>query len=251
MDTALLDFAHPAAQRELKWDITRSLWAREYLNYVKDATRRKIAEKFFCLFEQEVIPRLPRLRRGIIYGDANDYNVLVSESWAQPRQARSVIDFGDMHETVLVAEPAIAAAYALLGEANPLRAAATVVGAYHRALALVAEEIAALFPLIAARLAVSVVNSAHRQSLVPDDPYVTVTEAAAWDALERLAGIHPRFAEYTFRDACGLPAVPQAEKVHGWLAENSKHAASVIPQSLQESSVRVSRFERWQHVASC
>jgi 4-aminobutyrate aminotransferase-like enzyme len=239
MDLALFDFVHPAAKRELKWDITRSLWAREFLSYVEDPERREIAEKFFVLFEENVIPRLPRLRHGTIYGDANDYNVLVSEPWPQPRQSRSVIDFGDMHETIMVAEPAIAAAYALLGEENPLRAAATVIGAYHRALALEVEEIGAIFPLITARLAVSVVNSAHRQSLLPEDPYVTVTEAAAWKALERLAKIHPRFAEYTFREACGLPAVPHAAKVQRWLTENSEAAAGVIPQSLSGLSVYV------------
>ena len=36
LDTGLLDFTHPAARRDLKWDISRSLWARDYLPFVKD-----------------------------------------------------------------------------------------------------------------------------------------------------------------------------------------------------------------------
>src|SRR5450432_363367 len=196
MDAALLDFSHPAAQRELKWDITRSLWARDFLSYLKDNSRRTLADKFLLLFEVEVLPRLPKLRRSVIYGDANDYNVLVSAPWPQAPQMVSVIDFGDMHETITVAEPAIAAAYALLGESQPLAAVSAVLAAYHQMFPLNETEIAAFFPLIGVRLAVSVVNSAHRQSLVPDDSYVTVTEAAAWDALERLTKIHPRFATY-------------------------------------------------------
>ena len=239
MDRALLDFAHPAARRELKWDSARTLWAREFLGCIKDSWRRGLAEKFLTLFEQEVVPLLPHLRRSIIYGDANDYNVLVSEPWPQPRVALSVIDFGDMHETIMVAEPAIAAAYALLGQERPLDAAAAILAGYHGVLPLGEEELAVFFPLIAARLAVSVVNSAHRQALVPDDPYVTVTEGAAWAALERLAKIQPRFAEYKFRDACGLPAVAQSVKVVGWLRENGGHAARVIPQNLQGDSVQV------------
>ncbi len=239
MDRALLEFAHPAARRELKWDSTRSLWAREYLSYVKDAQRRGLIEKFLNLFEQEVTPRLGRLRRSIIYGDANDYNVLVGEAWPQPRLARSVIDFGDLHETVTVAEPAIAAAYALLGQERPLEVAAAILAAYHQELPLGEEEIAVFFPLIAARLAVSVVNSAHRKALVPDDPYVTVTEGAAWEALEGLAKIDPRFAEYEFREACGLPAAAGAAKVEGWLRENGRSTAGVIPQSLQDATVHV------------
>lgn len=239
MDVALLDFSHPATKRQLKWDITRSLWARDYLGFIQDGHRRELAEGFLQLFEEEALPRLPKMRRSVIYGDANDYNVLVSEPWPQPRQTLSVIDFGDMHETVTVAEPAIAAAYALLGQANPAGIASTILAAYHGVLPLNEEEIAAFFALVGARLAVSVVNSAHRQSLVPDDPYVTVTEGPAWEVLERLAKIHPRFAHYTFRAACGLPAVPNARKTQNWLMENGAKAAGLIPQNLQGSGVHV------------
>ncbi|HEY2121322.1 MAG TPA: aminotransferase class III-fold pyridoxal phosphate-dependent enzyme [Candidatus Acidoferrum sp.] len=239
IDLALQDFVHTAAKRELKWDVTRSLWARDFLSCVKDAGRRKMVEGFLQLFEEEVVPRLGRLRRGVIYGDANDHNVLVSAPWPQPRKVVGLIDFGDMHETITVAEPAIAAAYALLGQKDTLQAASSVLAGYHRVSPLSEDELGVMFPLLCARLAVSVVNSANRQSLVPDDAYVTVTEAPAWGALERLAKIHPRFAQYTFRVACGLPAVAQNGKVTRWLAENTHQAGSVIPQSLQDRSVQV------------
>ena len=100
----------------------------------------------------------------------------------------------------------MAAAYAILGHENPIPVAAALLGGYHRALPLTDDEISSFFPLLAARLAVSVINSAHRQSLVPDDPYVTVTEAGAWAALERLAKVDSREAEAAFRAACALPA---------------------------------------------
>src|SRR5580692_5894164 len=87
--------------------------------------------------------------------------------------------------------------------------------------------------LIGMRLAVSVTNSAHRKSLVPDDPYITISEAPAWEALQKLAAIHPRFAHYTFRDACGLPAAPQSEKVQRWLASNAKRAPSILDTDLR------------------
>ena len=83
-------------------------------------------------------------------------------------------------------------------------AACAVVAGYHDVFPLNEAEIAVLYTLIGMRLAVSVTNSAHRKSLVPDDPYVTISEAPAWEALEKLAAIHPRFAHYTFRDACDL-----------------------------------------------
>ena len=242
LDSALLDFSHPAATRDLKWDISHSLWARDFLQYIRDPRQRNLAAQFLDLFEREVLSRLPQLRRSVIYGDANDYNALVTSPWPQPRRVVSVIDFGDMHHGITVAEPAIAVAYAILGENDPLPAAVSVLSAYHRVLPLNEDEIAAFFPLLAARLAVSVINSAHRQSLHPDDPYVTITEAPAWAALERLANIHPRFAHYNFRAACGLAAVPQSPEIQSWLAKNSPTAAALTPHDLRKGKCLVFDF---------
>ncbi len=233
MDAALADFAHPAAQRELKWDFARAGWIREYLHLIPDSARRALVEHFLALYEAEVVPAMPWLRRSVVYGDANDYNVLVGEPWPAPRKIVSVIDFGDMHQTFTVAEAAIAAAYAMLGKSAPLRAAAAVVGGYHSAYPLGEAEIAVLYALIGLRLAVSVVNSAQRATLKPGDSYVTISEGPAWEALERLAQIHPRFAHYTFREACGLPAVPQSGVVRKWLAAHSGSAASLLDVNLR------------------
>jgi 4-aminobutyrate aminotransferase-like enzyme/Ser/Thr protein kinase RdoA (MazF antagonist) len=239
IDKAFGGFSHPAALRELKWDSSRAAWIREFIPQVGDARRRKLAEHFLGLFESQVIPVMPKLRRSVIYGDANDYNVLVSDPWPKPREALAVIDFGDMHQGLTVSESAIAAAYAILGKRNLLPAAAAVISGYHSAYPLQELELDVLYPLIGMRLAVSVVNSAYRKTLKPGDDYVTVTEAPAWDALERLAKIHPRFAHYTFRDACGLSAVPQTQAVQRRLKNSALEAASVLPMDLHTAPVRV------------
>jgi len=233
MDAALRGFSHPAAHRELKWDLARAGWIRDYLTHIEDLARRALVERFLALYESEVLPALKSLRRSVVYGDANDYNVLVSPPWPQPRKVVSVIDFGDMHYGLTISEVAIAAAYAMLGDKEPLSAASAVVAGYHKTFPLKEAEICALYPLIAMRLAVSVTNSGHRKSLVPDDPYVTISEASAWEALEKLTSVHPRFAHYTLRDACGLAAAPQSERVQRWLASNSRSAASILEMDLR------------------
>ena len=228
MDAALQSFTHAAAHRELKWDSSRAAWIRDFVKHIADARRRALVEKFLALYEAEVLPLLTRLRSSVIYGDANDHNVLVSNPWPPPRKVVGVIDFGDMHHGLTVSEPAIAAAYAMLGKEEPLPAAAAIVAGYHRAYPLDDLELRVLYALIGARLAVSVTNSAHRKTIKPDDPYVTVSEAPAWEALERLAKIHPRFAHYTFRAACGLPPVPQGEEIKRWLEVHAGSAASIL-----------------------
>jgi 4-aminobutyrate aminotransferase-like enzyme/Ser/Thr protein kinase RdoA (MazF antagonist) len=236
IDQALLNFSHPATLRELKWDLSRSLWARDYLSHIRDRQRRDLAAHFLALFETEALPRFSHFRRSVIYGDANDHNAIVSPPWPQPRRVVSVIDFGDMHTGFTLAEPAIAAAYAVLGHEHPLPAASAVLAAYHRTFPLNEEEIASFFPMLCARLAVSVINSAHRQSLVPNDPYVTVSEAPSWQALDRLSKIRSRLAHYTFRAVCGLPAIPKSEKIQRWLVQNSHSAAPIIPEKLREGN---------------
>jgi len=78
MDAALQSFDHAAAHRELKWDSSRAAWIKDHIKHISDSKRRALVEKFLALYEAEVVPNLPRLRHSVIYGDANDYNVLVS-----------------------------------------------------------------------------------------------------------------------------------------------------------------------------
>ena len=233
IDVGLKEFSHPAAHRELKWNLSSVGWIRQYIHLIEDANRRNLIHRVLDLYDAQVTPAIPELRHSVIYGDANDYNVLVNEPSHQLRQVVGVIDFGDLHFGLTVSELAIAAAYALLGKKDPLAAAAKVISGYHAAHPLQDRELAVLFPLIAARLAVSVVNSAQRKTLIPDDPYVTVTETSAWAALERLAAIHPRFAHYAFRAACGLQAVPQNESLTRWFENNAPKFAPITDKNLR------------------
>jgi 4-aminobutyrate aminotransferase-like enzyme/Ser/Thr protein kinase RdoA (MazF antagonist) len=183
-DAKLATFGHLSAHRELKWDLKRGSWIREYLHLTSepDLIGRVLA----------MAPDLDSLPHSVIHGDANDHNVLVNGDEA------TLIDFGDLHYTATICELAIAAAYVALNKKDPLTAISHLVAGYQP------KELEPLFPLILLRLAVSVVNSAHCKTLHPNDYYVTVSEKAAWEALRTLSKIHPRFALYVFRQACGL-----------------------------------------------
>src|SRR5207249_7941793 len=115
MDAALQSFTHAAAKRELEWDSSRAGWIKDYIKHIADSKRRALVERFLALYEAEVVPVLPKLRRSVIYGDANDHNVLVNDPWPQPRKIVGLIDFGDMHHGITASEAAIAGAYGILG----------------------------------------------------------------------------------------------------------------------------------------
>ena len=233
MDSALQDFTHPAARRTLKWDLPRASWIRDYLPHITQPGRRSIVEAMLARFETEVLPVLPTLRTSVIHGDANDYNVLVGPASASTGDAEqghviSIIDFGDMLHTNTICELAIAAAYAMLGKPDPLAAAAHVVAGYHEAFPLTEQELAVLYPLICARLCISVVNSAYQQKIEPHNDYLTISEQPAWTLLEQLVAVHPRLAHYTFRHACHLSPCPNADAVVQWLKRNPAKLGRVV-----------------------
>ncbi len=237
LDNALLGFEHPAAARALKWDLRQADWIREYLHSIASPERHALVRRLFSLYETEVLPALPALRQSIIHNDANDYNVLVSEAnESEPGRVVSVIDFGDMVYTTTVSEVAIAAAYAMLDKPDPLAAAASVIAGYHEAFPLREDELAVLYPLICARLCVSVVNAAYQQQIEPENAYLKISEQPAWALLEQLAAVHPRFAHYLFRCSCGLPADPRSDRVVRWLRDNQASLGRVVEPDLSSAN---------------
>ena len=120
LSAGLAAFSHAGAERVLPWDLARAGWIRGHEGAIGDSARRGLVLRVLQEFEEEVLPRLAGLRRSVIHGDANDWNVLVAVKRAVGHEAVSVIDFGDMHRGLSVAEPAVAAAYVLLGQADPL-----------------------------------------------------------------------------------------------------------------------------------
>ncbi len=237
LDGALAGFSHPALKRHLQWDLThaRSVIAA-HLEHVPDPERQALVRRFHERFQDVVEPRLADLRISVIHNDGNDYNVLVTGVQASDGEVTGLIDFGDLVESRRVFELAICTAYAVMGKTDPLGAAAHVVAGYHHVIPLDDLELTLLYDLIAARLCTSVVISARRKKVSPDDPYVTVSEAPAWATLEKLARLSPNLASYTFRQACGLPTRPQTATVVEWLRANQEAMGSVVAPDLRKGS---------------
>lgn len=231
LDRVLDGYTHPAAERALQWDPKRGREVVDrHLDAIADPARRTRVERFLEVFDTYAAPLLPELRTGVIHADGNDWNVLVSEpdDPLSPRTVVGLIDFGDMVHSWIAAEPAIAAAYAMMRKTDPLAAAARVVHGYHTVHPLTEPEIAAVFPLIGLRLTTSVVLAAYQRRLRPENEYLSVSEDGAWALLERLAEVHPRLAHYRLREACCLPPVPAAVGVVEWLERHAERIGPVL-----------------------
>lgn len=219
---SLADFDHPSAHRFMKWDPAQTQWIKPHLNTFK-SERRELADYFYQLFEQRALSLFPKLRQSVNYNDANDYNVLVSLDPKDPH-VPGVIDFGDVVYTHTINELAIAIAYAAMNKPDPLEAACHIVKGFNRVFPITEDELAALFPLIAARLLISVTCSELNRIEHPENVYLQISDKSAWELLQKLRTMHPDLAHYAFRQACGLQPCPANEKFMNW---SSVNAASV------------------------
>jgi Ser/Thr protein kinase RdoA (MazF antagonist) len=193
VDLALGGFTHPAMDRLLQWDLRHADWALDKAGLVPDPWRQWVVR---ALAEWSAID-WTLLRAGVIHGDANDHNVLVKAG-----RVCGLLDFGDMVHSAVVCDLAVALAYAVLHQPDPLAAAACVIRGYHRENPLTEPEQRALVPLMRARLAVSLCYSAHNRVRNPDDAYQVITESAARELVSRLDRYPPQAAVAMVRDAC-------------------------------------------------
>jgi len=178
---ALEGFAHPGLGCHCDWDLCHALAARKHLGCITDPERRNQVAGIFDRFEASVAPVFSQLEHGPVHGDLNDHNILVTGD-----EVVGIFDFGDMTRSAFVADAAIAAAYAMFDAPDPFDAATRLFIAYQRSRPLRENELMLVPEMIATRLAFSVTMSAYRGDPHPDDPYVLVSEKAAWAVLKLL-----------------------------------------------------------------
>ena len=243
MDRVMADFNHPAARRDFYWDLAKAVQiVKEYRLLIKDANLRELIEQFAMDFERDVTPLLPGLRKSVIHNDANDYNVIVGGNgnlYSRNQQVVGIIDFGDMVFSHTVGNLAIAIAYAVLDQSDPLRVAAHMIKGYHRSFALTEAEIASLFPMVCMRLCMSACIAAHQLNERPDNEYLSISQLPIRRTLPVLAENHPRFAEAAFRQACDLSPLPHPQTICNWLESNPDIAAPLLDMDLRTAPLKI------------
>lgn len=227
LDITLAGFDHAQAHRDFVWDLKKAPGLKAHLPLVDNLARRSMVQSILDDYEARVLPGLEALPHSIIHHDANDHNLLVGGK-GYAASLSGLIDFGDALYSCTVAELAIAAAYAMFGRPDPVGAACDLVRGYHQTRPLQENELAVVFDLIRARLCVSVLLSARRASLEPDNEYHRISETGAWTLLEQLDAYPPRLAEYRWREACGLDICPPSLTVQAWLKARTAQFAPVM-----------------------
>jgi Ser/Thr protein kinase RdoA (MazF antagonist) len=196
---ALSSFDHPAFHREFHWDMVNATKVvRQSEELVTPPSRRKQVVKCADDFENAVGRRIDKLPRSVIHGDANDYNVIVED-----QRVVGLIDFGDMIHSFTAGELAIALAYVVLDQSDPLICAKEVVAGYLSESSLNEDELSVIWWLMLMRLCMSVCLAAHQQKQNPENRYLDISQQSIRDSLPQLLAIDPRQATDLFRESFG------------------------------------------------
>jgi Ser/Thr protein kinase RdoA (MazF antagonist) len=177
LDRALADFDHPAVHRDFHWDLANgNRILEEYGQFIDEPEMRELARTHRVTFDSE-------LRRSVIHGDANDYNVLVDP---ERKKVVGIIDFGDMVYSYTVGNLAVALAYVVLDKSDPLEAAREGLEGYTSEFALTEDELEVLWPLVLMRLCMSVCLAAYQQQQRPENEYLQISQLSISANLRRL-----------------------------------------------------------------
>lgn len=223
VDRALETFSHPAAHRPHEWDLTGAHQHRSRVVHIPSPEHRRLAEWMFHMWAAGALPRLAALPRSFIHGDANDENVLVEDG-----RVAGLIDFGDALQNPTVCDLAIALAYSMQNQPDPLAAGAEVVRGYHAVRPLSRAEVEVLFPLVCGRLAVTVSVAADRRRRDPDHPTWFVSEDKAWRLIEQLAKVEPAEAASRLTAASGVTLADDGASPDRLLDSRRRHVSSAL-----------------------
>jgi 4-aminobutyrate aminotransferase-like enzyme/Ser/Thr protein kinase RdoA (MazF antagonist) len=187
---ALRSFFHPAAGRELLWNLRSTPRLRPLLDGIADPARRALVARALDRFEERVLPEWERLRGQVVHGDFNLDNLLLDERG----RVSGILDFGDCCHTALAADVAVALASFLRGrpDEEAFRVARIALDGFASHLPLEPLELELLGDLVAARLAAIVSISAWRSRRFPENAaYIEAWDDDSWRLLELLDGLDP------------------------------------------------------------
>uniref|UniRef100_A0A183BJJ4 Hydroxylysine kinase n=1 Tax=Globodera pallida TaxID=36090 RepID=A0A183BJJ4_GLOPA len=182
------------------WHFHRREFELQQRTDIIDANTAKLCAEVFEEFERKVMARKSEFEQGLIHGDFNESNILVSETADGDPKVSALIDFSDAHFSFRIIDIANAVLYLYLLWSNLLPSvgptglnhlATCLYRAYSASLGrhLSQNDVAELKLFVRARLVLSLVNGLRTQRLCGQDglEYVLKTQKIGQKLLEARA----------------------------------------------------------------
>jgi Ser/Thr protein kinase RdoA (MazF antagonist) len=196
LSVAMEGFDHPGADRALAWDLQRLGSLRPQLEAIADDVARADVEAELDHFDRVTGPGLRTVRHQVVHNDVNVDNVVVDDDgWVC-----GILDFGDMVRTAVVADLAVAMAYAVVvgddgtgaAGADPWGAPYDLAEGFEASRPLADDERSLLPHLVRARMAQRMLVNSWLATTNPGNAHHTLrANGHAIAALRRLRDVPP------------------------------------------------------------
>ena len=208
LDRVLAQLSMDVPQHDLLWDLTHFARIRTLLKHIGNTKHRTMAERYFSLYEKSAAPYLGSLHAQLIHNDLNPHNVLVDPASGE---IIGILDFGDLVCAPRIYDVAVAASYFMPSGEAPLSHVADYLRAYHSESPLSDQEIGVLYPLIIARLVMTVAITEWRAGLHPENrDYILRNNARAWAGLLQAVDLSYCQASSYLHEACAANPSPDS-----------------------------------------
>ncbi|KAM8873738.1 hydroxylysine kinase-like [Spinachia spinachia] len=159
------------------WSLSNVPLVDDYLSVMDGDPLQGVIKAVIEQYKLHVAPRVVSLRRGIIHGDLNNQNVIVTPSGNGRHEVSGVLDFSLLMIDCYVFEVAVVIAYMMMENPSPLDVGGAVLAGWGSVMVLSDEEKDSLYLLVLGRLCQSLVYGRYNVTKYPDNKEYLLTTA--------------------------------------------------------------------------
>ncbi|XP_029285457.1 hydroxylysine kinase-like [Cottoperca gobio] len=180
MDKALQQLVSPnldVLQNDALWSLSRIPLIECSLSVMDGNPLQKVIKAIIKQCKSHVQPKISSFRKGIIHGDTNDMNIIVTPVGNGRHEVSGVLDFGLLMNDCYVFEVAVTIAYMMLKSTSPLDVGGAVLAGWESIMMLNDDERDCLFLLVLGWLCQSVVYGRCNAKKYPDNKKYILTSS--------------------------------------------------------------------------
>ncbi|XP_033992079.1 hydroxylysine kinase-like [Trematomus bernacchii] len=174
LESPNLDVLHNNCDEE--WSLSNVHLVERCLSVMDGEPLQEVIKAVIEQFKSYVLPKIGSFQKGIIHGDTNDKNIIVTPVGNGRHEVSGVLDFSSLMNDCYVFELAGTIAYMMLENPSPLDVGGAILTGWESVMVLNEDERECLYLLVLGPLCQSLVYGRHNLKKYPDnEDYLLVT----------------------------------------------------------------------------
>ncbi|KAJ8683330.1 hypothetical protein QAD02_019122 [Eretmocerus hayati] len=176
-------YSHPAYETHSSiWFLSSVPKIRVFISALDSKNDIDLVENIIQNFERQVLTATNNFDSGLIHGDLNESNIIVSEDGSE---IAAIIDFGDSHINCFIFELAICLSYMIV-QTKSIESARYILEGYQNVRRLPDQEKSVLKLCVCARLSQSLVLGTYSYQKEPTNKYLVRDHEVKWLLLKKV-----------------------------------------------------------------